>query len=224
MTTTPEREALAAEVKRLAEDMTDRACSGDGFIAKQRAALYAAIDHIAAGAPAQQPEGDIVITKDDRGQIVAVTRQDAEGRILSVIAESAQDAPAQQPEAADWLPLGLTVESALNRGDDPALLFDENSPIRGELRRLLAILPAATPPAPAQQSVERDAAPELAMMVRMLASNLKKHWPHAPQPNDLPSRAMALLRAHGLQGSPLREDADRQSAALAQQADKEQQP
>jgi hypothetical protein len=49
---------------------------------------------------------------------------------------------------------------------------------------------------------------DLAMMIRMLVSSLKRHWPHAPQPNDLPSRAMELLRRHGLQGSPLREADD----------------
>lgn len=42
-----------------------------------------------------EPEGDIVVTRSEDGQIVAVTRQDEEGRILSVIAESAQ--PAAQP-------------------------------------------------------------------------------------------------------------------------------
>lgn len=35
------------------------------------------------------PEGDVVVTKTADGQIVAVTRQDEEGHILSVIAESA---------------------------------------------------------------------------------------------------------------------------------------
>jgi hypothetical protein len=40
--------------------------------------------------------------------------------------------------AMEWRPFGLTAEAALNRGDDPAMLFDENSPIRDELRRLLA--------------------------------------------------------------------------------------
>lgn len=44
-----------------------------------------------AAAPAQ-PAGDVVVSKDEQGQIVAVTRQDSEGRILSVIAESAQPA------------------------------------------------------------------------------------------------------------------------------------
>jgi hypothetical protein len=46
---------------------------------------------------------------------------------------------------------------------------------------------------------------DLAMMIRMLTSSLKRHTPHAPQPGDLPSRAMELLRKYGLMGSPLRE-------------------
>lgn len=33
------------------------------------------------------PEGHVVVTRNEAGQAVAVTRQDAEGRILSVIAE-----------------------------------------------------------------------------------------------------------------------------------------
>lgn len=47
-------------------------------------------------------------------------------------------------------------------------------------------------------------AEELAMMIRMLASNLKRYWPHAPQSGDLPSRAIGLLRKYDLLGSPLR--------------------
>lgn len=34
------------------------------------------------------PQGEVVVTKNQLGQIVAVTRQDAEGNVLSVIAES----------------------------------------------------------------------------------------------------------------------------------------
>jgi hypothetical protein len=48
--------------------------------------------------------GEVVVTRNDAGEIVAVTRQDDEGRILSVIAE-AQPAPAQEPalqEIADF--------------------------------------------------------------------------------------------------------------------------
>ena len=49
----------------------------------------------AALAQKAEPQGEVVVTKDDAGQIVAVTRQDAEGRILSVVAESA---PAAVPQ------------------------------------------------------------------------------------------------------------------------------
>ena len=48
-------------------------------------------------------------------------------------------------------------------------------------------------------------AEDLAMMIRMLVSSLKRHWPYAPQPDDLPSRAVLLLRKYSLLGSPLRE-------------------
>lgn len=49
---------------------------------------------------------------------------------------------------------------------------------------------------------------ELAMMIRMLTSSLKRHWPHAPQAGDLPARAVDLLRRCELMGSPLRENAE----------------
>ena len=35
----------------------------------------------------KQPEGDVVVTKTEEGYIVCVTRQDEEGRVISVIAE-----------------------------------------------------------------------------------------------------------------------------------------
>lgn len=41
---------------------------------------------IAAWQEQQQPAGEVVVTKTVSGEIVAVTRQDSEGRILSVIA------------------------------------------------------------------------------------------------------------------------------------------
>jgi hypothetical protein len=56
---------------------------------------------------------------------------------------------------------------------------------------------------------------ELAMMIRMLVSSLRRHWPHAPQSGDLPSRAVDLLRRHDLLGSPLRIDVDHESAPKA---------
>ena len=49
---------------------------------------------------------------------------------------------------------------------------------------------------------------DLAMMIRMLTSSLKRHTPHAPPPGDLPSRAVELLRKYGLMGSPLRDECE----------------
>jgi hypothetical protein len=52
----------------------------------------------------------------------------------------------------------------------------------------------------------------LAMMIRMMASSLKRHHPDS----TLPARAMGLLREYGLQGSPLRaSSSDAEIAARA---------
>jgi len=48
------------------------------------------IDAAAGAAPAQ---GEVVVTKNEAGQIVSVTRQDSEGKILKVIAASSSAAP-----------------------------------------------------------------------------------------------------------------------------------
>ncbi|MEV1466435.1 hypothetical protein ABZR42_31990, partial [Pseudomonas aeruginosa] len=54
----------------------------------------------AARAALAQPSGEVVVTKNESGAIVSVTRQDKEGRVLSVIAESATlTAQAEQAEA-----------------------------------------------------------------------------------------------------------------------------
>ena len=45
--------------------------------------------------------GEVVVTKNEDGAIVAVTRQDEEGRILSVIAESSPQAPERTQDAKD---------------------------------------------------------------------------------------------------------------------------
>ena len=55
----------------------------------------------AAPQPAQ-PVGEVVVTKDEHGRIVAVTRQDHEGRILKVIAISEGPQPAE-PENGEEL-------------------------------------------------------------------------------------------------------------------------
>ncbi len=53
-----------------------------------------------ARAALAQPSGEVVVTKNESGAIVSVTRQDKEGRVLSVIAESATlTAQAEQAEA-----------------------------------------------------------------------------------------------------------------------------
>ena len=52
-------------------------------------------------APKEMP-GHVVVTKNESGQIVAVTRQDSEGRVVSVIAESASGvAPTAEPKEND---------------------------------------------------------------------------------------------------------------------------
>lgn len=54
------------------------------YNAKTAAARQAVI--AALNAACQEPAGEVVVTKTPEGEIVAVTRQDSEGRILSVIA------------------------------------------------------------------------------------------------------------------------------------------
>jgi len=43
------------------------------------------------GAQQPQEQGEVVVTRNEAGAIVAVTRQDSEGRILKVIAETEQE-------------------------------------------------------------------------------------------------------------------------------------
>lgn len=80
-----------------------------------------------------------------------------------------------------------------------------------DAERASAVVAMATAEsAKSRVTAQHEAGEELAMMIRMLTSALKRHWPHAPQPGDLPSRAIDLLRRHDLLGSPLRsEDEDR---------------
>jgi Lar family restriction alleviation protein len=52
-------------------------------------------------APPASLDGEVVVTKNQAGQIVAVTRQDEDHRILSIIAESAPASLAPMPE--EWL-------------------------------------------------------------------------------------------------------------------------
>ena len=56
-----------------------------------RSMLNAALLDLGAarmGKPAEPQQSDVIVTKNESGTIVAVTRQDVDGRILEVIAES----------------------------------------------------------------------------------------------------------------------------------------
>jgi hypothetical protein len=79
----------------------------------------------AAPAPAV-PEGEIVITKDEDGVIVSVTRQNEEGRIISVLAESTiHAAPAvREPLTTKQLEVVIYDHTKLNpnQADDRELI------------------------------------------------------------------------------------------------------
>ncbi|MEC6481892.1 hypothetical protein VXS82_00890 [Pseudomonas aeruginosa] len=66
----------------------------------------------------EQPSGEVVVTKNESGAIVSVTRQDKEGRVLSVIAES-QPSPAQAEKAEAERP-------------EVVAYFDRNYPSTGD--------------------------------------------------------------------------------------------
>ena len=57
--------------------------------------------------------GEVVVTKTEAGQIVAVTRQDEEGRILSVIAESTPQPTQPQAGALESAEFGRFLSDVL---------------------------------------------------------------------------------------------------------------
>ncbi|MDH0300066.1 hypothetical protein [Pseudomonas aeruginosa] len=73
-------------------------CGGPGLCSECAADAYRARAALA------QPSGEVVVTKNESGAIVSVTRQDKEGRVLSVIAES-QPSPAQAQKAEAERPI-----------------------------------------------------------------------------------------------------------------------
>lgn len=86
-----------------------------GLGIKEFSALEAAL-------AAQQALGEIVVTHNQSGQIVAVTRQDEEGRILSVIAESAQQAAQPvAPSDTEWSIIHALVNCAMATESDAAM-------------------------------------------------------------------------------------------------------
>lgn len=59
------------------------------------------------------PAGEVVITKNEHGNIVAVTRQDDDGRVLEVIAESDTSTPVAVPEMTDAMALDFIKDRYL---------------------------------------------------------------------------------------------------------------
>lgn len=102
-----------------------------------------------------QPSGEVVVTKNESGTIVSVTRQDKEGRVLSVIAESqpspaqAEQAEAERPEVVAWrygFSGGIVSDKACldewkSGGEYQSLMtVAQHERIVGELRAVIAQL------------------------------------------------------------------------------------
>jgi hypothetical protein len=64
--------------------------------------------------------------------------KDANLAVLQGAAQPPRE-PVQPLSEVNWMPFALTVAAGLDRGDDARMLFDENSPLRDELRRLIAL-------------------------------------------------------------------------------------
>ena len=77
--------------------------------------LNGLIDEVLAKWGQPSGAGEVVATKNEVGQIVAVTRQDEEGRILSVIAESSPQ-PTQAVPPTDLAQLRHMYQNMLNGG------------------------------------------------------------------------------------------------------------
>ena len=83
--------------------------SGDNYLrASEYRSLIEELDDLYRLRPAAQPQGEVVVTRNESGVIVLVSRQDDEGNILSIIAESA---PATQPSAEPSLVRAATGDT-----------------------------------------------------------------------------------------------------------------
>lgn len=137
-----------------------------------------------------EPMGDVVISKDDRGQIVAVTRQNDEGRILSIIAESDTLAPLEpkrsvqsssgggEPEPVAWEPL---VEIPRERQ-----MFDQQAEhwgVQTAIATCLSIWASMSPGG------------SYAAQCAIMANEVAKLYAHPPVPVRAPQEAgMAVKR------------------------------
>ncbi|EPH2637447.1 hypothetical protein L4O93_003110 [Pseudomonas aeruginosa] len=102
-----------------------------------------------ARAALAQPSGEVVVTKNESGAIVSVTRQDKEGRVLSVIAESkpspaqAEQAEAERPEVVGYrsgTSGGIYADGYGLEKPEPLMTVAQHERIVGELRAVIAQL------------------------------------------------------------------------------------
>lgn len=106
-------------------------------------------------------EGEVVVTKTQAGQIVAVTRQDEEGRVLSVIAESEVAPAAAAPDGWKFVPIRPT-EEMLKAGQEAVWEFHPEDTMFENERKAMdaysAMLEAA-PPSPGAETKENSNEP-----------------------------------------------------------------
>lgn len=98
------------------------------------------------------PEGEIVVTKDESGRIVAVTRQDVDGRVLRVIDESEPDSDAycvlfcpRCGESLDGDAVAFASEMEV-RGTDPMFVVSRSKLIDEDGDKYIALY--THPPTP----------------------------------------------------------------------------
>lgn len=145
MTNQADRELLAAEYRKDGFGRAADEIEKGQHEAVQRYALRA------IAAARAQAQGEVVVTRNEAGAIVAVTRQDAEGRMLSVIAEA-------QAQGS-----GEVGDEDLRRCDDIAESLQEaggptNSMRLVALNRLLRHARTAPPSAGVDIRAAQDAA------------------------------------------------------------------
>ena len=85
--------AVALELAEDCNDLEDTIAANVQVNQDRMRSLKAKFLKVREDVMALQRRGELVITKNQFGQIVSVTRQNSEGQVLSVIAESAQVSP-----------------------------------------------------------------------------------------------------------------------------------
>lgn len=98
--------------------LLDRIAELERTVAAAGRALREAQERIAvleAAQPSAEPAGEVVVTRNERGEIVLVSRQDDEGQILSIIAEGPPPAPAVPSEPSE--PHSATLRTLEARAD-----------------------------------------------------------------------------------------------------------